>query len=243
MLATLPARSRRRLSPAVTAAITLSAAAHVGLFAYLYYQRFELPPPPPEKPVFIWKGQLLPPPRPPPPPEKPILDDRPPPPPTGRQARVRESLPPVTPTDSVTLVPYDGPEVVSDGPVTLAPVDPGPPTPPADPAPPAPPQNPPGPPVITRPNWLSRPTGEQMARYYPSRALEREVSGRAVLQCRVTASGQVADCRVAGETPANAGFGEAALKLARYFRMSPQTEDGQPVEGGSVRVPLVFKLD
>jgi protein TonB len=81
-----------------------------------------------------------------------------------------------------------------------------------------------------------------MARHYPDRALEREIQGRAVLQCRVTASGQVTACTVAGETPASAGFGDAALKVSRYFRMSPQTEDGRPVEGASVRVPVTFRL-
>jgi protein TonB len=96
--------------------------------------------------------------------------------------------------------------------------------------------------VITRPQWISQPSPEQMARHYPERALEREIQGRAVLQCRVTASGQVTACTVAGQTPANAGFGEAALKVSRYFRMSPQTEDGRPVEGAEVRVAVMFRL-
>jgi protein TonB len=81
-----------------------------------------------------------------------------------------------------------------------------------------------------------------MARYYPDSAARRGVSGLATLSCSVTAAGTVRDCEVVGETPQTAGFGAAALKLAKLFKMAPQTMDSQPVEGGTVRIPIRFTI-
>ena len=38
------------------------------------------------------------------------------------------------------------------------------------------------------------------------------------------------------------GFGDAAMKLSKLFKMRPQTKDGQPVDGGTVRIPIAFRL-
>ncbi len=96
--------------------------------------------------------------------------------------------------------------------------------------------------VIRDPNWLSRPSAEELNREYPERALTMGKTGVAFLDCTVTASGALAGCSVASETPAGFGFGSAALRLSKLFKMSPRTEDGLPVGGASVHIPLRFNL-
>jgi protein TonB len=81
-----------------------------------------------------------------------------------------------------------------------------------------------------------------MERYYPERALSLEKSGTARMTCKVNADGTLADCKISSEEPSGLGFGSAALKMASLFKMKPETRDGEPVEGASVTVPVVFRL-
>lgn len=92
--------------------------------------------------------------------------------------------------------------------------------------------------VITRPDWLVRPTPQQMASFFPRGAKAR--TARVTLTCTVSIDTTVRDCRVRDETPAGQGFGEAALKASKLFRMSPKTVDGQPEDGGVINAGLVF---
>ncbi len=96
-----------------------------------------------------------------------------------------------------------------------------------------------GPVLIDAPRWLQRP--RNLGRYYPARAVAREMEGEAVLDCLVSTSGALA-CRVVSETPRNWGFGEAALRIAADYRMAPAMRNGVPVEG-RYRMRVPFELN
>ena len=96
----------------------------------------------------------------------------------------------------------------------------------------------PGPPTISNPHWLQTP--RDLARYYPMMAVRREIEGAVQLDCLVTTSGAL-QCAVVSETPANWGFGAAALRIAENYRMVPATRDSAPVEG-RYRMHVPFRL-
>jgi periplasmic protein TonB len=211
---------RPRLSRGAMLAIAISAAAHVCLLAYLTVQHFAVPQAPETDvaPVTVTTVRL------PPPPtvaaKQPV--DRP------AAAPARE-LPAATPTHSAVLArPTFQPtqlDFPASGDVQIGPLVSQKPAP-----------------VIVDPRWLSQPSADDLSRFYPERALDLGLTGHASLTCGVLANGGLTGCRVLAETPAHAGFGEAALRLAPYFRMSPRTVDGQPVDGGTVNFGISFDL-
>lgn len=100
----------------------------------------------------------------------------------------------------------------------------------------------PTPHVIVKADWVVKPKSVDLVEFYPPEAAKSGIGGAATIGCAVSAEGRLVDCQVLGETPAHAGFGEAALKLSERFQMKPMSRDGQPVSGGRVRIPIRFAL-
>ena len=210
----------RKLPRGVVVAIGASVLFHAGLFTYLYVQKVTATPAaePADQVISLGQVRLTPPPLSPP-----------------RQLTPRRTIVthPVVPNPTLTpptqvIVPATHPTLLTDTQLPLFTTDVTPLTPPTR--------------LIVDPKWLSRPSAEEMSRYYPERAIDQGLTGQATLFCSVVASGKLADCRVIEETPAGARFGDAALKLAAFFRMSPRTVDGKPVDGGLTRISIAFKL-
>lgn len=96
-------------------------------------------------------------------------------------------------------------------------------------------------PVVTNPSWLKKPTGENVANYYPSLALDRSISGSVVLSCGVRIDTRLENCSVVSEWPYGMGFGEAASRvMLDSARFRPRTVDGKPTGDGQIRIPFKF---
>ncbi len=96
--------------------------------------------------------------------------------------------------------------------------------------------------LVTLPDWMARPSAEDLVRFYPPEALKTSQSGMARLECTVVANGRLGDCSVSEEAPTDAGFGQAALQLATFFQMKPVSRDGVAVAGSHVVIPIRFAL-
>lgn len=92
--------------------------------------------------------------------------------------------------------------------------------------------------IITNPDWVRRPNGSSLARWYPQNAMMRGIDGQATIQCRITTTGRTDDCIVLSESPEGENFGAATLAIAEEFQMSPQRVDGRPVGEALVNIPI-----
>ena len=213
----------------VWAMITAPALVHVGAGVWLYQQRFELADAPAsleDLPTTI--VELTPRVKPP----KPKTASPAPTPPIHRPTQVMPSDVAPLEVPVAPVVSHDAGPVINltepaTEPSTGTTVTPEPPKPVS---------------VITQPDWVRKPTADQLMRAYPSAAEARGIGGVAELSCLVRVDGSLTGCSVTSETPGNQGFGRAAVSLSRYFRLSPRTVDGQAVDGARVTMAIRFDL-
>ncbi len=78
---------------------------------------------------------------------------------------------------------------------------------------------------------------DKMKAAYPKGAT---VTGKAALDCVAAEGGKLVDCKIAKETPAGQGFGQAALSVVGYERIKTIDEAGASVIGRPVRTYLEF---
>jgi TonB family protein len=93
--------------------------------------------------------------------------------------------------------------------------------------------------IIGRPDWLRKPTNDEMIQFYPADA--RGVAGKATIQCTVSTRGLLERCALDAESPVGHGFGTSALAMSSTFLMRPMTVDGLPVGGARVTIPIAFQ--
>ncbi|OUS14184.1 hypothetical protein A9Q89_01060 [Gammaproteobacteria bacterium 53_120_T64] len=78
---------------------------------------------------------------------------------------------------------------------------------------------------------------------YPRRALARGRQGYAVVELIITTGGGVRGVTLVEESPANYGFGSAALKAAIKLKYKPRVIDGRGVEVAGVMYKFSFQLE
>jgi TonB family protein len=93
----------------------------------------------------------------------------------------------------------------------------------------------------TPPSWRHKPTPNDLLAVWPRVAMEKNINGKAVIECKITVQGALYDCTPLSESPAGMGFGLAAVAISAQFTMNPPTHNGQPVGGETVRIPINFE--
>ena len=95
---------------------------------------------------------------------------------------------------------------------------------------------------IHDPVWARSATSNDLAPFQPERAHRAGVTGGAVVDCAAKADGSLTDCKTLKVAPAGWEYELAGrIAAARLFKLKPLLEDGRPVSGMRVIVPVIWK--
>ncbi len=97
-------------------------------------------------------------------------------------------------------------------------------------------------PNVILPDWVRKPTPEEVWWAYPQAARKAIVEGKATIRCMVDETGNPQLCVILSEEPAGMGFGQAAVSLRTSMKFRPKTVDGKYVPD-EVTIPVNFTLE
>jgi hypothetical protein len=91
------------------------------------------------------------------------------------------------------------------------------------------------------PQWEERPSARDFARHMPRDLVENGVASVVHLCCTPRDDRRL-DCRVAFEWPQQRGFGDASLRIARGFRLTPDSQAAFRADANAwLQIPFVFQ--
>lgn len=216
-------RPQRKIPPSLLLAILVAVGLHAVLVFYLIAQNFTPAAQPDETKI-----------------DDPITIIMDPPTQTKTPAPTKPNVIPVhTPvqvvdnTETTTIIPVKGPDVV---------IDTGPPVLPSDSGQ--------GTsldtgtdtgPVFVNPSWTSFPDANALSDYYPDAALTDDRTGQASVECTVLDTAGHISCVLVSETPKGYGFGSATVRVVQD-KGRVDTDHGAVKPGSKLRATLQWKL-
>ena len=88
--------------------------------------------------------------------------------------------------------------------------------------------------IIREPEWVRKPTREEVAALRPAAAKDFKLSAVANMWCTAKADGTLDACQLDWQDPPGLGFGEAAMKTVPLWKMKTADRhglvEGRPVE-------------
>jgi TonB family protein len=92
---------------------------------------------------------------------------------------------------------------------------------------------------LTNPDWIQTFDPASKISTFPDAAAKAGLkTGTATVDCIVALTGALTHCETVRESTPNVGFGETAIRIAEAFVANPWNEDGLPVDGAHVRMPI-----